>query len=200
MSRKGFLAFIAAIAVCFLIFSVSYATAQTTDTSGIVISGIVRDSQSNGISGVKVTLYNGNMINGQFTNSNIADITGNPQVTSDSSAVKGMFIFTRLPKGVYNITVEKNGYVSSQVVRTDEGSGTLTPIIVLSGYGEKPTAVVKPSSTTQASPGQGGSTDTDESSIIPSFFDILKLLAMAAVGAQLVFCLVVIALFANNKK
>ncbi len=122
MSRKGFLAFIATIAVCFLIFSVSYATSQTTDTSDIVISGMVMDSQSNGISGVTVTLYNGNMINGQFTNSNMANMTDNPQVTSDSSPVKGMFIFTRLPKGAYNMTVEKNGYISSQVIRTTKAA------------------------------------------------------------------------------
>ncbi|HEY3421712.1 MAG TPA: carboxypeptidase-like regulatory domain-containing protein [Methanocellaceae archaeon] len=197
MSRKGFLAFLAASAICFVIFSVSYATSQTTDQSGIVISGIVRDSNSNGISGVKVTLYNGNMINGQFTNSNIADVANNPQMTSDGSPVKGMFVFTRLPKGVYNITVEKNGFLSSQVIRTDEGSGTLTPLITLSGYGEKPTTAVKPSSTTQGTPGQTGA---DQTSILPSFYDIIKLLSMAAIGAQLVFCLVVLALFANTKK
>jgi hypothetical protein len=196
MSRNGFLSIIAAIAICFLIFSISYATAQAADQSGIVISGIVRDSNSNGISGAKVTLYNGNMINGQFVNSNIADIVNNPQMTSDSPA-KGMFVFTRLPKGVYNITVEKNGYLSAKLVRTDEGAGTLTPIIILNSYGEKPSTVVNPSSTIQATTDQS---DTGDPSIIPSFYDIITLLSMAAIGAQLVFSLVVLALFANTKK
>ncbi len=94
------------------------------------------------------------MINKQFTNSNIVDIKNNPQMTSDSP-VKGMFVFTRLPKGTYNITVEKDGYFSSEIITADEGSGTLSPIVILSGYGEKPSAVVNPSATTQATPGQG---------------------------------------------
>lgn len=196
MSRKGLLALMAAIAICFLVFSVSYATSQTAE--GVVISGIVRDDHANGIAGATVTLYNGNMVNGHFANSNIVDIDDNPQTTSDSQ-VKGMFIFTRLPKGVYNITVEKGGYVSSQVIRTDEGAGTLSPIIVLSGYGVTSTAAVKPS-TTPSTPGQGEPGDADQSSLLPSFYDVIKLLSMAAIGAQLVFCLVVLALFANNKK
>ncbi len=196
MSRKGLLALMAAIAICFMIFSVSYATSQST---GISISGIVRDDHANGISGATVTLYNGNMINNQFTNSNIVDISNNPQTTSDSPA-KGMFVYTRLPKGTYNLTVEKDGYFGSEIITADEGSGTMSPIVILSGYGEKPSTVVNPSATTQATPGQGEPTDTGQTSIIPSFYDIIKLLSMAAIGAQLVFCSVVLALFANTKK
>ena len=196
MSRKGLFALVAVIAICFMICSVSYAASQTTD--GVVISGIVRDDRANGVPGATVTLYNGNMVNGHFANSNVVDIDNNPQTTSDNP-VKGMFVFTRLPKGFYNITVQKGEYVSSQVIRTDEGAGTLSPIIVLSGYGVTPTAAVKPS-TTPSTPGQDEPGDADQSSILPSFYDVIKLLSMAAIGAQLVFCLVVLALFANNRK
>ena len=199
MSRKGFLALMAAIAICFVIFSASYATSQTTDQSGISISGIVRDDHDNGISGAKVTLYNGNIVDKQFVNSNIVDTSNNPQMTGDSP-IKGMFVFTRLPKGAYNITVEKDGYVSSQMILADGGSGTMSPIIVLSGYGENPTAAVKPSATTQATTGQDVPGSEDQTFAFPSFYDTIKILAIAAIGAQLVFCLVVLALFANFKK
>lgn len=199
MSRKGLLVSVAAIAICFMICSVSYATSQTTGQSGISISGIVRDDHANGISGATVTLYTGNMINNQFTNSNIVDTGNNPQTTS-VSPVKGMFVFTRLPKGTYNLTVEKDGYFTSEIIAADEGSGSLTPIVILSGYGEMPSAVAHPSATTQAAPGLDEPSSGDQSSILPPFYDILRILAMTAIGAQLVFCFVVLALFANTKK
>ncbi len=199
MSRKGLLALIAAIAICFIIFSASYATSQTTVQSGISISGMIRDDHGNGISGATVTLYNGNIINKQFINSNIVDTLNNPQMTSDSP-IKGMFVFTSLPKGEYNITVEKDGYITSQTLIADGIGGTQSPIIILSGYGEKPSTVVKPSTTTQATPGQDLSNNGDQSSIFPPFYDIIRILAMAAIGAQLVFCFVVLALFANTRK
>jgi hypothetical protein len=189
------------IAICLAIFSIGYASAQSADQSSIVgsISGYVYDDSQNGVPGATVSLYNCVNIAGQYQNRGLLNIADNPQTTGNGNgAVKGMFLFNKVPKGTYNLTAEKDGHVSSQIVSVDMISGTTSQNIILNGY----TYSVKPPATVTPRPTSAPviPINVGQPPEMPSLYDVVKILAMAAIGAQMVFCLVVLALFANNKK
>lgn len=171
------------------------------DQPGLVgsISGVVRDDRQNGVPGAEVTLYDCVNINGKYENRFKVDTANNPQFTSDGSkSVAGLFVFTSITRGTYNLTVTKDGYTASKIVSVY--GGTVTQNIDLAGYayGVKPSPTPIIATATPQPTSQPTNQPTNTSEII-SIYEVLKILAMTAIGAQFVFCLVVLALFANKK-
>ncbi|WP_230740810.1 carboxypeptidase regulatory-like domain-containing protein [Methanooceanicella nereidis] len=95
------------------------------------ISGMIKDMKMNGIQGVKITIWNTASENGKSVNTGLPDIINNPQLTGTGiSSPAGSFSFDMVPAGTYNITAEKDGKATYQIIEIFQ-SGTLTLNLVL---------------------------------------------------------------------
>lgn len=95
------------------------------------VSGIVTDQNRNGIPYATVTLWH----RSGFTNTDILQAKDNPQLTNDgSTAAPGMYTFTYVPEGAYNVTGEKDGHVYYRLIDVNRNSGTITANVAIPDY------------------------------------------------------------------
>ncbi|MCD1294021.1 hypothetical protein CUJ83_03305 [Methanocella sp. CWC-04] len=193
------------------------AHALVTATKPVVtgsLSGKVLDIYDNGVPNAKVTLYvcvrNSD---GTYKNKNVLYIENNPQMTSDGVSIKGLYTFTNVPKGTYNMTVEKDGKKVSSIV--DVAEGTTTLMITLTDYVYKlptptptprptpmPTVTPTPAPVISATPHPSAtattaaSPDTGEDGVAGSVKGIL----VSAVGIQFLLTIVILTLLYITKK
>lgn len=185
--------------------SVSPSIKKTASPTPVIkgsISGAVFDMDHVGIPDAKVTLYNVSWLNNRYVNKRVAGVDNNPQFTSKD----GLFIFENVPKGVYNITVEKNGKLAYKIVNVTEG--TISPDIFMKDYiNIVPSPSLEPSLTPSPSPSPTP-TPTARPSVRPTptpyspdlskiIFETARLALIAVIGAQF---LAGVAIFAYMKK
>ncbi|WP_424359774.1 carboxypeptidase regulatory-like domain-containing protein [Methanocella sp. MCL-LM] len=85
------------------------------------VSGFVTDKNKNGVPNAKVTLW---VWNGT-SNVGVLRAPDNPQLTNDgSTAAIGTYTYSRVPKGTYNLTAEKDGHVYFAMVYMNVGTYT----------------------------------------------------------------------------
>jgi hypothetical protein len=166
-------------------------TASPTPVIMGSISGTVFDMNHEGIPDAKVTLYVASLLNKKYVNIRVAGVDNNPQYTIRG----GLFLFENVPKGVYNITVEKNGRIAFKIVNVTEG--TISPEIYMKDYIHVvPSPSSEPSMTPSPSP-VPTPTPTVKPSIRPTptpytpdlskiIFETARLALMAVVGVQFI--------------
>ncbi|CAJ37673.1 carboxypeptidase-like regulatory domain-containing protein [Methanocella arvoryzae] len=85
------------------------------------VSGVVTDKNKNGVPYAKVTLW---VWNGT-DNVGVLRAPDNPQLTSDGrTAAIGTYTFSRVPRGTYNLTAERDGHVYYAMVYMNVGTYT----------------------------------------------------------------------------
>lgn len=95
------------------------------------VSGIVTDQNRNGIPYANVTLWHWN----GTANGKILKAPDNPQLTNDGrTAAIGMYTFTYVPEGDYNVTGEKDGHVYYRIIQVVRGRGTVTANVAIPDY------------------------------------------------------------------
>ena len=124
-----------AILICFLIAAMAFVivTVQgnqpALNPGQATLSGVFTDKDYLGVPGVAVTLYEAELDNttGEYTDVGIADVPGNPQTTNADANLSaiGVYKFTNVRPGTYNVTGLKDGYRWSGIVDVPE-SGTTT--------------------------------------------------------------------------
>lgn len=124
-----------AILTCFLIAAMAFVmvTARSDQPAlnpgQATLSGLFTDKDYLGVPGVAVTLYEVEPDNstGEHTNLKAADVPGNPQTTNADTNLSaiGVYMFTNVRPGTYNVTGLKDGYLWSGIVDVSE-SGTTT--------------------------------------------------------------------------
>lgn len=121
------------------------------------VSGVVTDKNKNGVPYAKVTLW---VWNGT-ENVGIIRLPDNPQLTNDgSTAAIGTYTFSRVPKGTYNLTAEKDGHVYFAMVYMNVGTYTANvafpdyvfPALITPTPTPEPVITPVPSETPAASP------------------------------------------------
>ena len=124
-----------AILTCFLIAAMAFVmvTAQSDQPAPnpgqVTLSGIFTDKDYLGVPGVAVTLYEAELdkTTGEYADVKVADVPGNPQTTNADAnlSVLGVYRFTNVRPGTYNVTGLKDGYRWSGIIDVPE-SGTTT--------------------------------------------------------------------------
>jgi|AGTN01.2.fsa_nt_gi hypothetical protein len=118
---------IAAAILIFLALFLSPAAAQETGT----ITGVILASPgSHAVPNANVLLLD--------EYGNLANVPENPQLSSNGTGNNaGIYTFTDVPPGIYNVTAEKGGISFFAVVDLSSGTtGTATANVVLPGYVE----------------------------------------------------------------
>jgi hypothetical protein len=95
------------------------------------VSGIVTDQNRNGIPYATVTLWHWD---GEKNGAKLRSFD-NPQLTNDgSTAAIGMYTFTYVPTGDYNVTGEMDGHVYYRIIHVAPGIGTVTANVAIPDY------------------------------------------------------------------
>ena len=157
------------------------------------ISGAVFDMGRQGIPDAKVTLYVTAKLNNRYVNKLPASVDNNPQYTT----ADGAFVFENVPKGTYNVTVEKNGKIADMIVNVTEG--TISPEIFMRdyihvipsvSYQPSPTPVITPTPSPVLTPSPKPSVKPTPTPYTPDIskiiFETAKLALMAVIGAQFI--------------
>ena len=139
------------------------------------VSGIVTDQNRNGIPDATVTLWHWDGQN----NTGKLKASDNPQLTNDGrTAAIGMYTFTYVPVGDYNVTGEKDGHIYYRIINVAPGAGTVTANVAIPDYAfinpATPTPTAVPTATPTPTPAATQNTPVPT----PGF------LALAAIGAM----------------
>jgi hypothetical protein len=125
------------------------------------IAGFARDKNNVGIPSANVNLLNCvyNQSSKKWDNIGLLKIPENPQLSNDGrSAPCGSFVFASVPKGNYNLTVEKDGYTNSSIINLEQG--TVTKFIDLSNY-----EFIRPEMIYHTNPASSGITEVPSPSL-----------------------------------
>ncbi len=113
------------------------------------VSGIVTDENRNGIPDATVTLWEWN----GTANVKMLASHDNPQLSNDGrTAATGMYTFTYVPTGSYNVTGEKDGHIYYRLFDLHDGEGTITANVAIPDYAYINPVTLTPTPVTTATP------------------------------------------------
>ncbi len=138
------------------------------------VSGIVTDENRNGIPDATVTLWHWDGQN----NTGMLKASDNPQLTNDGrTAALGMYTFTYVPVGDYNVTGEKDGHVYYRIINVAAGAGTVTANVAIPDYAYIDPATPTPTPVPTITPTPTPAATQDPTVAAPGF------MALTAIGA-----------------
>jgi hypothetical protein len=138
------------------------------------VSGIVTDQNRNGLPDATVTLWHWDGLN----NTGKLKAADNPQLTNDGrTAAIGMYTFTYVPVGDYNVTGEKEGHIYYRIINVAPGAGTVTANVAIPDYAYINPVTPTPTTLTTATPTPTPAATQTPPVPTPGF------LALAAIGA-----------------
>lgn len=155
------------------------------------VSGVIYDMKEKPVSNARVTIYSVAKISGKNVNKEVLLVENNPQYTTRD----GKFSFNNIPKGTYNITVEKNDNVASTIVNVNDGL-VMSNLFIFNYTHDN----IEPTSTpTDAPTATAAPTVTPEQVIEKSDSGAARILLVLFLSVQFALSIVILLMYSLNR-